>query len=64
MQDKMTKFLEIDDLLNDTLEYLRKISFNIIAKKTQKLKFIIVTKIEISLSCDCNFKSISSIKKT
>ena len=61
IHDKVTKFLAIDDLLNETLEYLRKISFKINENKTQKAKFIIVNVIEISLSWDCNLTNKSSI---
>ena len=61
IHDKVTKFLAIDDLLNETLEYLRKISFKINENKKQKAKFIIVNVIEISLSWDCNLTNKSSI---
>ena len=50
MHERVTKFLAIEDLLNEMLENLKKISLKIREKNTQKAKLIIVNVNEISLS--------------
>ena len=50
IHDRVTKFLAIEDLLNEILENLKKISLRIREKNMQKAKLIIVNVNDISLS--------------